>query len=146
MHSFGGLQATGEIRRHSDTYSLCSKSTVLIPGSAGVLMSALRRIAQAVKLAWQNSVARLYYRVLSELQLVRRWIPTDELAVAGADFQELFKKRWGDGGSFRCAIVDGGEDDVVFTLATTTVLVSARSTSLLAASRGALATGFHRTC
>jgi hypothetical protein len=81
-------------------------------------MSALRRRAQAVKLAWQNSVARLYYRVLSELQLVRRWIPTDELAVAGADFQELFKKRWGDGGSFRCAIVDGGEDDVVFNSAT----------------------------
>ena len=81
-------------------------------------MSAIKRAAQAVKVAWVNDVARLYYRVLCELHLDCRWIPTEELAVAGVDFRPLFKNRWGTGETFRCPIVDGGPDDVVFTSGT----------------------------
>ena len=43
---------------------------------------------------WQDRAAAVYYRVLSELTLVHRWIPVEELGVCGLPFLDLFKARF----------------------------------------------------
>jgi hypothetical protein len=82
-------------------------------------MSAHARKAKAIKAAWQEDVARLYFRVLCELRLERRWIPTEELALAGVDFQSLFKAGR-DGDTFRCPMAADGSTNthIVFRSAT----------------------------
>ena len=82
-------------------------------------MSAHARKAKAIKAAWQEDVARLYFRVLCELRLEGRWIPTEELALAGVDFQSLFKAGR-DGDTFRCPMAADGSTNthIVFRSAT----------------------------
>jgi hypothetical protein len=75
-------------------------------------MSTARVVAKATKLAWQRDVARLYYHMLCQLHLERRWIPNEELALAGEEFLSLFRARFVDR-TFRCSMLDDGPDDIV---------------------------------
>jgi len=111
VHSFGGVQANGEIRHRTDTFSLFSKCA---PWRGE--MSTARVVAKATKVAWQRDVARLYYHMLCQLHLERRWIPIEELALAGEEFLSLFRARFVDR-TFRCSMLDAGPDDIVFTTA-----------------------------
>ena len=74
-------------------------------------MSTARVVAKATKVAWQRDVARLYYHMLCQLHLERRWIPIEELALAGEEFLSLFRARFVDR-TFRCSMLDDGPDDM----------------------------------